>query len=78
MQNILIWSDHKTHKTQREWKVHSGNTVIVYELKENTKIKLTMAINFTSSRDSDKIHTMRPKSNNIENMMSNEAEEIIE
>ena len=37
-----------------------------------------MTINFTSSKDSDKIHTMRPKSNNIENMMSNEAEEIIE
>ena len=36
-----------------------------------------MTINFTSSKDSDKIHTMRPKSNNIENMMSNEAEELL-
>ena len=37
-----------------------------------------MIINFSSSKDSDKIRTMRTKSNNIEMMMGNEKNKIIE
>ena len=37
-----------------------------------------MLINFISSTDSDDIHTMHTKSNNIEIMMGNETGEIIE
>ena len=46
-------------KTQGEWKVHSGNTVIDQKTQRKQKIKLTMAINFISSKDSDEIRTMR-------------------
>ena len=42
------------------------------------KIQLIMIINFSSSKDSDKIRTMRTKSNNIEMMMGNEKNKIIE
>ena len=42
------------------------------------KIQLIMTINFSSSKDSDKIRTMRTKSNNIEIMMGNEKNKIIE
>ena len=41
------------------------------------KIQLTMAINFISSKDSDGIHTMHAKSNNIEIMVGNKMDEII-
>ena len=54
------------HKMQGESKVHSGNTVIDYKTQEQP------------SKDSDEIHTMHTKSNNMENMMSNEIDEIIE
>ena len=37
-----------------------------------------MVINFISPKDSDKIRTMRRKSNNIEIMMGNETDDIIE
>ena len=37
-----------------------------------------MAINFISSKDSDKSHTMHAKSNNVEIMMGSETNEIIE
>ena len=43
-----------------------------------SKIQLTMIINFISSRDSDEIRTMYTKSNNIQIIMGNEADEIIE
>ena len=46
------------HKTQGEWKVHSGNTVINYKIQSEWKIQLTMTINFISSKDSNKTHTM--------------------
>ena len=41
------------HKTQGEWKVHSGNTVVDYKTQGEWKIQLTMSINFISSKDSD-------------------------
>ena len=42
------------------------------------KFQLIMIINFMYSKDSDGIRTMLTKSNNIEIMMGNEADEIIE
>ena len=62
------------HKTQAEWKVHSGNTIIDYKTQGECKIQLTMSINFTSSKDSDETHTVHRKSSNIEIMMSNETD----
>ena len=41
------------------------------------KIKLTMSINFMSSKDSEETRTMHTKSRNIEIMMGNETDEII-
>ena len=58
-------------------KVHSSNTVIDYKTQGEWKIQLAMIINFISSKDSNEIHTMRTKSNNIEIMMGNETDEII-
>ena len=66
------------HKTQGKWKVYSGNAVNNYKTQGEWKIKLTIVINFISSKDSNEIFTMRTKSNNIEIMMGNEADEIIE
>ena len=60
------------HKTQGEWKVYSANEAIDYKTQGEWKIQLTMVIKFISSKDSDEIHTMRTKSNNIEIMMVNE------
>ena len=42
------------------------------------KVQLIMIINFMCSKDSDGIRTMLTKSNNIDIMMGNEADEIIE
>ena len=67
------------HKTQGEWKIHSGNAIIKHKTQGERKIQLTMAINFISSKkDSDETRTMRIKSDNIEIMMGNETDEIIE
>ena len=65
-------------KTQGEQKVDSGNTVIDYKGQGEQKIQLIMINNVISSKDSDKIRTIRTKSSNIEIMMSNETDEIIE
>ena len=66
------------HKTQGEWKIHSGNTITQYKTQGEWKIHLTMAINFISSKeDSDETRTMRTKSDNIEIMMGSEIDEII-
>ena len=42
------------------------------------KIQLTIANNFVSSIDNDEEHVMHSKSDNIEIMMNDEADEIIE
>ena len=42
------------------------------------KVKLTMSINFISSKDSDEICNLHTRSNNIEIMMVNETDEIID
>ena len=50
------------HKTQSEW-----------------KMQLTAAINFISSKpDSDETRIMHTKSNNIENMIGSDTNEVIE
>ena len=67
------------HKTQGEWRIHSGNTIIKHKTQGEWKIHLTMTINFMSSKeDSDETHTMHTKSDNIEIMMISETNEIIE
>ena len=65
------------HKTQGEWKVHSGNTIINYKTQEEWKIQLKMAINFMSSKDSDETRTIHKKSHNTEIMTSSETDDII-
>ena len=67
------------HQTQEVWKVHSGNKVIDCKttLRES-KIQLTMSMNFISSKDSDETRNMGTKSDNSEIMMCSETEEIIE
>ena len=52
------------HKTQSEWRIHSGNTIINHKTQSERKIQLIMAINFISSKpDSDEtprtMHTKR-------------------
>ena len=67
------------HKTKGKWRIHSGNTIIKHKTRGEWKIHLTMAIDFTSSKEnSDQTCTMRTKSDNIEIMMGNETDEIIE
>ena len=47
------------HKTQGEWRIHSGNTIIKRKPQSEWKIQLAMAINFISSKkDSDETRTM--------------------
>ena len=65
------------HKTQGELKVHSGIEVINYKTQGEWKIKLTVVINFISSKDSHEIRTMHANSNNIEIIMGNETYEVI-
>ena len=48
-----------------------------HKSEEEWKIKLTLAINFMSSNDSEETRTMHTKSHNIEIMMGNETDEII-
>ena len=45
---------------------------------EEWKTQLTIAINFTSFKDSNETCTMHTKSNNIDIMMGNETDETIE
>ena len=65
------------HKSQGEWKVCSGNTVIDYKTQGEWEIQSTMTINFIPSEDSNETHTMHAKSNNIEIMIGNETDKII-
>ena len=37
------------HKTQGEWRIHSGNTIIKHKTQSEWKIQLTMDFNFISS-----------------------------
>ena len=66
------------HKTQVEWRIHSGNTITEHKTQSEWKIQLTVEINFVSSKDSDETRTMHAKSNNVEIMMGSKTNEIIE
>ena len=75
------------HKTQGEWKIHSGNTITDYKTQGEWKTHLTVGINFSSSKDSedskdskdsDETTIIHFKSDNIEIMMDSETDEIIE
>ena len=66
------------HKTQGEWRIHSGTKIIQHKTQSEWKIQLTVAINFISSKDSDETRTMHAKSNNVEIMMGSETDEIVE
>ena len=56
------------HKTPNKLRVYSSNEVFDYETHFGEwKIQLTMTINFVSYKDdSDEIHTIHTKSDNIE------------
>ena len=73
LSNII--NDHKTRGLVR---YHSGNKSGLEEISSESKIQLTMAINFISSKDSDDTRTMHTKSNNVEIMIGSERDEIIE
>ena len=63
------------HKTQGEWRSHSGNKIIKHKTQGEWKIHLTMAINFISSKkDSDETCIMHTKCDNIEIMMGSETD----
>ena len=64
-------------KNHKEWKVHSGNTVIDYKIQGEWKIQLTMIINLISSMDSDETRIVHAESDNIEIMMDSETDYII-
>ena len=67
------------HKTQGEWKIHSGSTIMNHKTQVKLKIHLTMVINFISSKeDSDETCTMPTKKDNIEIMLGSETDENIE
>ena len=68
------------HKSQGEWRIHSGNKIknVKRKTQSEWEIQLAMAINFISSKDSDETCTMHAKSNNVEIMMGSETDEIIE
>ena len=66
------------HKTQSEWRIHSGNTITEHKTQSEWKIQLTIATSFIYSKDSDETRTMRTKSNNVEIMIGSETNEIIE
>ena len=58
------------HKTQGEWRIHSGNTIIKHNTQGEWKIHLIIAINFISSKkDSDETLTMRTIRDTIKIMM---------
>ena len=46
------------HKTQGEWKIHSGNIITDHKNSRKWKIHLAMAINLIPSKDSDETRTM--------------------
>ena len=65
------------HKTQWDWKIHSGNKVIDWKTQGEWKIQLSMTINFISSRESDEIRIMHTKSDNLHIMMGKGTNETI-
>ena len=66
------------HKTQGEWRIHSGNRIKERKTSSEWKIQLIMQVNFISSKDSDETRTMHAKSNNVKITIGIETDEIIE
>ena len=66
------------HKTQRKWRIHSGDKIIEHKTQSEWKIQLTTTINFISSKDSDETRTMHSRIDNVEIMIGSETNEIIE
>ena len=63
--------DINNHKTQGEWRIHSGNTIIKHKTQSEWKIQLIMEINFISSKkDSNETRTRH--------MMGSETDGVIE
>ena len=54
------------------------NRIIDLQNSDTWKIQLTVAINFTSSKDVDEEHVMYSKSDNIEFTSCDDANEIID
>ena len=66
------------HKTPKNLRDRSSNEVSDYETQYGEwKIQLTMLINFISSKDSDETRDTHTKSDNIENMMGSESDDIM-
>ena len=57
------------HKSQGEWKIHSGNIIIDHKSQGERKIHLTIAINFISTKDFDETRAIHTKGDNIEILM---------
>ena len=58
-------SDKINYKTQGEWRIHSGNTIIKHKTQDEWEIQIKMAINFISSKEhSNETRTMHTKSIN--------------
>ena len=67
-------NNHKTHGLVR---YHSGDETWLEKTSSEWKIKLTMAINFISSKDSDETRSIHTKSDNVEIMIGSDTNEII-
>ena len=65
------------NKAPIKLKDNSSDKMIDYDQFGESKIQLTMRVNFISSKDSGETRTMRTKSDNIEIMMCSETDEII-
>ena len=62
------------HKAHRKLKVYSSND---YQTQGEWKTHLSMEINFVSSKESDEIHRMHTKSDNIDILMGSETNDIV-
>ena len=71
--NDLI-NKNKIHCLER---YHLGNKSWVEKTSSEWEIRITIAIYFISSKDSDETRTMHTKSNNVEVMVGSETNEII-
>ena len=54
-----------------------SDTILNHKNEKEWKIRLSVIINFISSKDSDEIPTMYTKSDNIEIMLGSETDETI-
>ena len=65
------------HKIQGEWKIHSDNIITDHKTRGEWKIRLTKAINFIFSKDSDETRTMHTKSDNTEIMVGSDQMKLL-